>query len=159
MIVLKLNTYDHTPRPKNNKRITTSLAICTILLYGIVGLAAFASSYYAQSFAVGITIIFVAVVMTAMTFVAVKDIERAYIEILDDEILVVDYIFGIKKEKKISLSDITFAEICSAYSAKTKGYRLSTLGEQYIVFYSDKKYLFKIICLPETKDIFKQYIK
>ena len=64
----------------------------------------------------------------------------------------------IKKEKHISFSDITSAEICIGYSHKVKGYRLSFAGMRYIVFRNNKKYLFKIIYLPETEEIFKHYL-
>ena len=89
----------------------------------------------------------------------IKDIENAYIEIKENEIIVVDYYWGVKKEKHISFSDITSAEICIGYSHKVKGYRWSFAGMRYIVFKKDKKYLFKIIYLPETEEIFKQYLQ
>ena len=41
---------------------------------------------------------------------------RNYVEIKEDVIYVVDYYWGIKKEKHISRSDITSAEICIGYS-------------------------------------------
>ena len=80
-------------------------------------------------------------------------------KIKEDVIYVVDYYWGIKKEKHISRSDITSAEICIGYSCKVKGYRFSFGGMRYIVFRNNKKYLFKIIYLPETEEIFKQYLQ
>ena len=94
-----------------------------------------------------------------MVLAAKKDIEESYVEILGDNIHIVDYPLGIKKEKEITISDITSAEICHAYSSKTKGCRFSTAADHFIVFYNGKKYLFKIICLPETKEIFSQFIQ
>ncbi len=80
-------------------------------------------------------------------------------EIKDNEIIVVDYYLGIKKEKHILFSDITSAEICVANSLKVRGYRQSIAGMRYLVFRKDKKYLFKIIHLPETEQLFQQFIQ
>ena len=72
---------------------------------------------------------------------------------------VVDYYWGVKKEKHISFSDITSAEICIGYSHTVKGYRLNFAGMRYVVFKKGNRYLFKIIYLPETEEIFKQYLQ
>lgn len=156
---MKLNTHDRTPRPKNSNLINVLFLIYAILIYGIFGLVAFACFYYAQSFIGGISVILIPVFLTAIILIHIKDIEKAYVEIKENEIYVIDYYWGIKKEKHISFSDITSTEICHGYSHKIKGYRLSLAGMRYIVFKQDKKYLFKIIYLPETEEIFKQYIQ
>ncbi|MBQ3183477.1 MAG: hypothetical protein IJB57_07390 [Clostridia bacterium] len=96
--------------------------------------------------------------MTVIIMVFIKDIERAYVEINGDKIHTVDYYFGIKKEKDFSFFDITSADIYLGKSLKVKGHRESVSGIRYIVFRNGKKYLFKIIYLPETVEIFKQYI-
>jgi hypothetical protein len=155
---MKLNTHDRTPRPHNSKFIKALFLICAILIYSIFGLGAFACFYYAQSFIGGMSVILIPVLLTAIILIHIKDIEKAYIEIKENEIYVVDYYWGIKKEKHISFSDITSAEICIGYSHKVKGYRLSFAGMRYIVFKKDNKYLFKVIYLPETEEIFKQYL-
>lgn len=155
---MKLNTYDHTPRPERNKSISASVIIAAAFLYGIVGLWAFVYFYDSQ-WLLGIVVILAAVLATAMVITAKKDVEKSYIEIIGEEIHVVDYPLGIKKEKRITFSDITSAEICHAYSPKTNGCRLSTAADHFIVFYNGKKYLFKIICLPKTKEVFKQFIR
>ena len=156
---MKLNTHDRTPRPENSKLIKGLFVLCSILIYSIFGLGAFACFYYAQCFIGGISVILIPVLLTAIILIHIKDIENAYIEIKENEILVVDYYWGVKKEKHISFSDITSAEICIGYSSKVKGYRLSFVGMRYIVFKKDKKYLFKIISLPETEEIFKPYLQ
>lgn len=150
-----LNTYDRTPTSENNKSIPVSFIICAIVLYGIVGFAVFVSNHCV----IRITVILVTVLMTAVVLLAKRDTERSCIGITGNEIIVTDYVLGIKKEKRISRSDITSAEICHAYSPKIKGYRFSPAGEHFIVFFCGKKYLFKIIHLPETEEIFKQYIQ
>ena len=155
---MKLNTHDRTPRPKNSKLIKVLLVLCAILMFGIFGLLSFACFYYAKSFIGGISVILIPILLTAIILIYIKDIEKAYIEIKENEIYVVDYYWGVKKEQRFSFSDITSAEICIGYSHKVKGYRLSFAGMRYIVFKKDNKYLFKIIYLPETEAIFKQYL-
>ena len=155
---MKLNTHDRTPRPKNSKLIKVLLVLCAILMFGIFGLLSFACFYYAKSFIGGISVILIPILLTVTILIYIKDIEKAYIEIKENEIYVVDYYWGVKKEQRFSFSDITSAEICIGYSHKVKGYRLSFAGMRYIVFKKDNKYLFKIIYLPETEAIFKQYL-
>ena len=153
---MKLNTHDRTPRPENSKLIKGLFVLCGILMYSIFVLASFACFYYAQSFIGGISVMLIPILLTAIILIHIKDIEKAYIEIKENKIYVVDYYWGIKKDKHISFSDITSAEICIGYSHKVKGYRFSFAGMRYIVFKKDNKYLFKIIYLPETEKIFKQ---
>lgn len=155
---MKLNTHDRTPRPKNNKFIKGMFIFLTVLYYGMFGLVAFACIFYADRIAGGISIFLIPVIMTAIIMVIIKDMERAYVEINGDKIHTVDYYLGMKKEKVFSFSDITSAEICLGKSLKVKGYRESVSGIRYIVFRNGEKYLFKIIYLPETAEIFKQYI-
>jgi len=123
------------------------------------GLMSFACFYYAQSAIGGISVILIPVLLTAMILIPIHDMEKAYVEIKDNGIDAVDYYWGIKKEKHISFSDITSAEIHTGYSNKVKGFRFCIAGIRYIVFRQDKEYLFKIIYLPETEEIFKQYIQ
>ena len=156
---MKLNTHDRTPRPENSKLIKGLFVLCGVLMYSIFGLVSFACFYYVNSIVGGIFIILIPVLMTALILTHNKDMERAYVEINENEIHIVDYYWGIKKEKHISYADITSAEICIGYSHKVRGYRWSFAGMQYIVFKKDNKYLFKIIHLPETEKFFKQYIR
>ena len=156
---MKLNTHDRTPRPENSKLIKGLFVLCGVLMYSIFGLVSFACFYYANSIVGGIFIILIPVLMTALILTHNKDMERAYVELNENKIHIVDYYWGIKKEKHFALSDITSAEICIGYSHKVKGYRFSFSGMRYIVFKNGDKYLFKIIALPETEDIFKEYIR
>ena len=156
---MKLNTHDRTPRPENSKLIKGLFVLCGILMYSIFVLVSFACFYYAHSFIGGISVMLIPILLTTIILIHIKDIEKAYIEIKENEIYIADYYWGVKKEKHISYTDITSAEICIGYSHKVKGYRLSFAGMRYIVFKHDKKYLFKIICLPETEEIFKQYLQ
>ena len=156
---MKLNTHDRTPRPQNSKLIKGLFVLCGVLMYSIFGLLSFACFYYARSIFGGIFVMLIPIALTAIILLHIKDMEKAYVEIKEDVIYVVDYYWGIKKEKHISRSDITSAEICIGYSCKVKGYRFSFGGMRYIVFRNNKKYLFKIIYLPETEEIFKQYLQ
>ena len=156
---MKLNTHDRTPRPQNSNFIKVLFLIGAISIYSIFGLVSFACFYYANRIAGGILVIMIPVLMTAIIFTHIKDFNRAYVEIQGNEIYVVDYYWGVKKEKHIPFSDITSAEICIGYSHKVKGYRLNFAGMRYIVFEKDNKYLFKVIYLPETEKIFKQYLQ
>ena len=156
---MKLNTHDRTPRPKDSKLVKGLLMLCGILMLSIFGLASFACFYYAKSIMGGISVILIPILMTAVILTHIKDMKRAYVEIIDDEISVVDYYWGIKKEKHFTFSDITSAEICIGYSHKVKGYRYSGLGMRYIVFRNDNQYLFKIIALPQTEELFQKYLE
>ena len=102
-------------------------------------LISFACFYYAQSLFGGIFVILIPIALTAIILLHIKDMEKAYVEIKEDVIYVVDYYWGIKKEKHIPRSDITSAEICIGYSHKVKGYRFSFAGMRYIVFRNGKK--------------------
>ena len=156
---MKLNTHNRTPRPKNSKLVKGLLLFCWLLMFSIFCLGSFACFYYAKSIAGGLSVLLIPILMTAIILTHIKDMEKAYIEIIDDEIYIVDYYWGIKKEKHFTFSDITSAEICIGYSHKVKGYRLSFLGMRYIIFKNDNNYLFKIIALPETEKFFKKYIR
>ena len=156
---MKLNTHDRTPRPKNSKLVKGLLLFCLLLMFSIFCLGSFACFYYAKSIAGGISVLLIPFLMTAIILTHMKDIERAYVEIIDDKISVVDYYWGVKKEKHFTFSDITSAEIHTGYSHKVKGYRHSTAGMKYIIFKNGDNYLFKIIALPETEEIFIEYIQ
>ena len=120
------------------------------------GLSAFVFIYYGKDTVAGLLAIATPILFSVLTFVLGKDLEKAYIEIIGDNILVVDYYFGTKKEKTFSFSDITSAEIVSGYHVRGPAMTFGAI--YYIVFKNGKKYLFKVICLPETMQLFKQYI-
>jgi hypothetical protein len=156
---MKLNTHDRTPRPKNSKLLAILWAVSAALICSMCGITIFAGFAYADTPAAGIFLILLYITMAIVVLIPFKDMAKAYIEIEENKIHVVDYYCGIKKEKYISFSDITSAEICIGCSHKVKGYRHSVAGMQYIIFKQNKKYLFKIIYLPETEEIFKQYLQ
>ena len=156
---MRLHTHYPTPKPLKSKLEIVLWTMLTVLICGMCGITIFAGFAYAETPFDGIFLILLYAATAFITLIPFKDMEKAYIEIKENKIHVVDYYCGIKKEKFFSISDITSAEICIGYSHKVKGYRLTSAGMQYIVFKKDKKYLFKIIYLPETEEIFKQYLQ
>lgn len=155
---VRLNTHEPTPIPKIGKLVLCLFVLSSILIYGMFIFIAFLYAFYENDLRTAIFVISMPVIFTIILFIKFKDIRKAYVEIDGDTIHVVDYYFGIEKEKYFSRSDITSTEIVSPYSFQAKGYRIGVGGTTYIIFRKEKKYLFKIICLPETKEIFKQYI-
>lgn len=109
---------------------------------------------YADKLTAGILMLLSPGIFAALVLVIIKDIEKAYVEIDGESIHVVDYCFGRKREQLFSFSDITSAQIVPGSSFRVKGYRVSVSGMKYIIFRHENKYLFKIICLPETKELF-----
>lgn len=154
---MKLNTHDRTPKTKNsNKFVIFMFCVCAFLFCLIFSIVAFCCIYYAKNVFAGVLVLLIPVLLTVWIVLSIKDLEKAYIEIKGNDIYVVDYYYGIKKEKHFFVSDITAAEILSGRSFKVKGFRIQQCS--YIVFKKEKKYLFKIICLPETKELFQKYL-
>ena len=83
------------------------------------------------------------------------DMKKAYIEICDEKITVVNYYLGIKREKVFFSKDVVCAEITAGYSSRVRGYRFSGRGFsnlKYFVFRGrNNKYLFKLICSDKTR--------
>ena len=156
---MKLNTHDRTPKPKDSKFVITMLLICVFLAYTMFVLVAFACFYYAQSLVGGLLCIVIPLLLTAVILILIKDTDKAYVEIKENEFYVVDYYWGIKKEKRISFSNVTSVEILPGYSHRVKGCRWTFFGIRYIVFMKGDKYLFKIICLPETQKVYENYLR
>ena len=155
---MRLNTHSPTPSPKVQKPILVLFFVAIGLLYALFLLGAFACFYYAKSVPDGILLLVIPIVMTMVCYTMLNDMRKAYIEVDESTIRVVDYYFGIKKEKLFSFADITSAEIVIGYSSRVKGYRISTGGTQYIVVRKGSEYLFKVICTEDTVNIFKKYL-
>ena len=156
---MRLNTHDRTPRVKTSKFIKTLFGICYGLIVAIFVLVAFACFYYADGIIGGFSVIMLVIIMAALIEISCSDINRAYVEIVDNNINVVDYYCLIKREKHFVFQDIASAEIVAGYSFRVRGYRIGVIGSRYIVLRNaKKKYLFKIIYLPETKAIFEKFI-
>lgn len=149
---MRLNTHDRTPRKTYSKSKRVFLTILTIMFYGIWAFAAILCFCYGSIYSIlsGIWAIFLAVYITSIF----SDICRAYVEINDDQIHVVDYYLFMKREKYFTFQDIASAELESNFF-----FSHYIRGNRYIVLKNlKKKYLFKIIYVPETKDVFKKYV-
>lgn len=155
---MRLNTHSQTIPSKLPKFLVAMFCVGVSLIYFIFLLTAFACFTYAKSVLGGILVIFIPIVITAWVCITIRDMSNAYIEIDGNSICVVDYYFGIKKQRMFLFSDITSAEIVPAYSYRIKGCRYNYMGTHYIVLRKDTKYLFKIIYLPETENIFKHFL-
>ena len=158
MIIMRLNTHSQTMPSKLPKFLVAMFCVGVGLMYFVFLLGAFACFYYTKSVLGGILMIFIPIALTTWYYITSKDIANAHIEIDGNSIHVVDYYLGMKKEQILAFSDITSAEIVPGYSHRLKGYRVSAMGTRYIVLKKDNKYLFKIICLPETENIFKDFL-
>ena len=150
---LKFNTHEKTPRPKDSKLTKTLLSLVYILPGIIFLLASFCCFYYAHSIVGGICILLLYIVLYGLFTVLVSDLYKAHVEIIGNKIHIVDYYFGFKKEKFFTFDDIAFG----TFDSGVRGVRDRRCC--YLVFKDHKrKYLFKIICLPETAAIFEKYI-
>ena len=89
--------------------------------------------------------------------------KKAYVEIIDNKIIAVDYYLGIKHEKIFFTEEVVSAEMVSGYSVRIHGYRFSGKGFhdlKYMVFRKDKnRYMFKLICSEETRKYFENYFE
>ena len=155
---MRFNTHRQTISSKLPKFLVVMFCVGVGLLYFIFLLVAFACFSYAKNVLGGILMILIPIALTAWVCIMLKDMGNAYIEINGSAIRVVDYYLGKKKEQLLSFSDITAGEIVPGFSHRVKGYRFSSMGTRYIVLKKDNKCLFKIIYLPETETIFKDFI-
>lgn len=136
------------------------LVIGYSLIITLFALVAIVCSLYISSPAPAIVILIPMFILTGLTWIVQKDMNRAYVEISGDTITVVDYYFGIRKEKAFQTLDISGAEIVIGYSMRVRGYRYSNGGCTYLVFRDHSgHYLFKVMCVPETKQFFDHYLR
>ena len=156
---MRFHTHNRTPKIKMPKLVLLMCIAAYGLLLALFVFTAIVCSIYANSVDPAVLILTPVLILTALFLIMQKDMERAYIEINDDTIRAVDYYFGMKKEKSFLIQDIANAQIVHGYSMRVHGYRYSMCGSTYIVFRdSIGKYLFKVLCVPETKQFFDNYI-
>ena len=135
---MRLSTHYHKTHKKTPKYILILLLSSIGLMYFVFILGTLACYFYAHSMLGSILFISIPTVLIVLTYITMRDINKAYVEINRNSVLVVDYYFGIKKEQLFSFSDITYAEVVSAYSRKVKGYRYSFMGQRYIILKKNK---------------------
>lgn len=157
---MRFNTHNRTPKIETKKSVKIMLTIGFGFMISILIFLAIVFSFYINSFMPAVLILTPVLVLSMLITIPQKDMERAFIEIIDDTVIAEDYYLGIRIKKTFLLRDIAEAEVLVGYSIRVRGYRYSNAGCSYIVF-RDKsgKYMFKVICVPETKDFFEYYLK
>ena len=157
---MRFNTHNRTPKIETKKAIKIILAVEYGLAVVLFLFAAVACSIFVGNLMPAVLILFPFFLLAMLLIVPQKDMNKAYVEIVDNVVTVVDYYLGIKKEKTFSVKDIDSAEILMGYSIRVRGYRYSNAGVTYIVFRDYRgKYMFKVICVPETKVFFEDFLK
>ena len=157
---MRFNTHDQTPRRQSSKQLKILFAVSLSFVGVCLLFFAVVCSYYAKSILPALIILLAPGIPGMLFFVMNRDMHMAFVEIMDEEIHVVDYYFGVKKEKMFLTSDIKTAESYWGGSLRIKGYRWNFGGMHYIVFRDgDGKYLFKILDLPETRDAFGAFVE
>lgn len=155
---MRFNTHDRTPREPFRRRDKVLLAVSAALIYALFVLAAVVFSIETHSPLPALLILLPVLLLTAIVAIMLSDVEKAYIEIDGDRIRVVDYYFGIKKEKCFSLREIERAKRVRGYSFLTHGYQLRFAA--YLQFRgANGKYLFKVMDCPETEAFFRDFLK
>lgn len=156
---MRFNTHNRTPKIGTKKSVKIMLTISFGLIISLFLFMAIVCSLYIDSFMPAVVILAPVLVLAILIAISQKDMEKAFVEIVDDVVSVTDYYFGVKKEKTFSMCEIEAAEILIGYSIRVRGYRYSNTGCTYIVFRGNGgKYLFKVICVPETKKFFGKYL-
>ena len=156
---MRFNTHSRTPKIETKKSLKIMLTISFGLIISLFLFMAIVCSLYINSIMPAVLILIPVLVLAILIAVSQKDMDRAFIEIVDDVVTATDYYFGIKNEKTFSMCEIDTAEILIGYSIRVRGYRYSNAGCTYIVFRGNGgKYMFKVICVPETKQFFSKYL-
>ena len=154
------NTHDRTPKIKTNKTLKIMLISCWSFMGAVFLFFAIATSIMSHSILPAAITLSPVTFIAALVIVTTIDMNKAYIQIDDENITVVDYYWLSKKEKSFTFDEIKTAEIALGYSFPVRGYRYSMMGFSYIVFRNaDNKYLFKIINCPETNEFFSKYFQ
>ena len=154
------NTHDRTPKIKTNKTLKIMLISCWSFMGAVFLFFAIATSIMSHSILPAAITLIPVTFIAALVIVTTIDMNKAYIQIDDENITVVDYYWLSKKEKSFTFDEIKTAEIALGYSFPVRGYRYSMMGFSYIVFRNaDNKYLFKIINCPETNEFFSKYFQ
>lgn len=154
------NTHDRTPRGKTNKTVKIMLISCWSLMGAIMLFMAIATSVMSKSIVPALIIIIPIAFVALFVIVPLVDMNKAYVQIDGDNIIVVDYFLLRKKEKSFKIYEIKTAEVVHSSSFRIRGYRYNMAGFSYIVFRNDNnKYLFKIINCPETNEFFAKHFE
>ena len=152
---MRFNTHDKTPRSQNSKRLKVTFAVSLAVVGGAFLFFAVVCSYYAKSILPAVMILLALGVPMGLACIMTCDMNRAYVEIDGEQIRVVDYYFGVKREKTFLTADVASAQSFWGGSFRIKGYRWNLVGMRYIVFRGENgRYLFKILDTQETREAF-----
>ncbi len=154
----KFYIHSQTPKTPTPKSLKVLLACAGVLLYGNILFGAVACSIMAKSPLPALLILLPVSAATAALLLLTWDMERSYIEIKEERILVVRYRFGRKKEEHFLLSDLSSATIRHGHSLLMPGLRYTNQA-WYIVFKDQEgRYLFKVLATPEARVFFGAYV-
>ena len=155
---MKFYTHGSVSKTKYRQPIDILEKICFSLIFSLFIFMAIACSLYIRSIAPAIVLLLPMSLANLYGFISDQDMKRAYIEIHNNTICVVDYYFGVKKEKVFSIQDIINAESLPSSSFSVRGYRWPYMT-RYIVFRGHNgKFLFKVLHIPETESFFHAYL-
>ena len=145
--IMKIFMYIHHTlhRPKTKAETITKMllgfviliCVCMLLILSIAGFL------YAHSARPAMIAWGSAVLICILLFPIIKDISHAYIEVSDQDVLVVTfgYPFALRREKHVRMQDIARAEITRS---KRYGGRLAWAMPPFISFYDDsERFLFE----------------
>ena len=147
---MKFFTHDFTPKRTDKKEwryvnVLWGMFFCLLLFISLM------CSYYSKSFLPALIILMPFTLIFISLRVIVNDFEKSFVEIDCNEIHVVDYPFGKKKERRFQLHDIGSCEVLSGYSTRIRGNRNNRIS--YIVCFSkNNEYLFKVMYQDDTKE-------
>ena len=154
------NTHSRTPKIKTGKALKALLIFSYSFVIALFLLLSTTLSLISQSIVPALIILIPVAFIAAFVIVSTIDMNKAYIQIDGDNIIVVDYYFFSRKEKCFTIDEIKKAEITRGCSFRVRGYRYSMMNFSYIIFRNkNNKYLFKVICSPETYAFFGQYFE
>ena len=144
------------PLPRSYKILIT---VCLSIFPCFFLFAAIVLSIEVQSITPALIILLPAAAIALWIHIMIRDMAKAYAEVTDDTITVVDYYCGIRKEQQFRTCDIVSTEVVIGYSFRIRGYRHSHFGTSYRIFRGEKgRYLFKLINIPESAGCFQRYL-
>lgn len=154
---MRLNMHEDTPTPVTSKipKVLVVLIIGWISL--VIGLVVFCLCYYAQQYFCALVLVIMILLCISMCWLGILDLKKSYIDIDSTKITVVEYNLGIKKVKTFYVSDIKYVTYSNGNALAIKGSR-NKYTEYIILRGVKKKYLFKIIDTPKTREYFENLI-
>ena len=143
---MRFNAYGNTPRPKTPKWQNILLIILWAPIVAMLLMGGIVASVEIQSVQ---PILFFVLLIALFAFLLLSvcyDINYAYIDIADETVKSVSYLFFIRREKTVMLRDIKRVKRCGGYRGMLP----------YLAFKNSKnKFLFRIDAVPEVISYFE----